>query len=186
MVAIHSVSEEGIRFSPKPGAPLIGSNTLPVLTTPWDNLDLSSLAAYRETERLYGERDQTKNQDLELGAHFDSLASAAAEVRDAFPSIFLHYVHGTRRSFRPSRSSETTSDYSRVASWSIRGTTKDRAIENWTRVKHRLATVSYRRDVILYLNKLDRAIRGIRNLTEQSSAFNITVARDLNDLYTTR
>ena len=61
-------------------------------------------------------------------------------------------------------------------------TDKREILQHWRSVEKLLQPVIYRKDTILFMNRLERAIRSLRNITENSKTFNATAALAIEEL----
>ena len=59
---------------------------------------------------------------------------------------------------------------------------KSRVIEAWSESRKKLELLSYRKDIILLLNKLDRGIKAVDSIQPNSRVFNITAAKNIHEL----
>jgi hypothetical protein len=61
-------------------------------------------------------------------------------------------------------------------------TEKIRVIKAWSESREKLELLSYRKDVILLLNRLDRGIKAVDSIQPKSRVFNITAAKNIHEL----
>jgi len=182
IVAVHSASPEGLTFSPTPSGPLIGSNTLQKITTAWENIDLRDLRRYR---RIYAAYESALKGDLislQIGPHFYDLSEKVQEARQTAPTLTVTYSDGSTGSYNFSNPNKQSTLNTRVSRWSISDSSKAHAIDNWSRIGKELEVILYRRDVILFSNKLERAIRALDTIASDSSVFNISSAQAIYEL----
>lgn len=59
---------------------------------------------------------------------------------------------------------------------------KREVVEHWRNIEKLLQPVIYRKDIILFMNRLERAMRGIKDIPEYGKTFNITAARAIYEL----
>ena len=61
-------------------------------------------------------------------------------------------------------------------------TEKIRVIKSWSESREKLELLSYRKDIILLLNKLDRGIKAVDSIQPNSRVFSITAAQNIHEL----
>ena len=181
IVAIHEVSPEGIRFSVKPNAPLIGSNTLSMKNTSWANIDKQSMTSYPELYKAYQRTVAGDTLKLELGPHFYDLKKLQYELCRIAPDVYIYYRDGRRTNCSIASVAERNREY-RVSKWSISQKNKDQTLRSLEELTNRIEPILYRRDVILLQNKIDRARRTIQDIQTYSTTFNMSAAIAFSEL----
>ena len=182
IVAIYCLSPDGIQYSPEPNAPLIGSNRLKVFKSNWSNIDISSLTQYHELNRPYREVLKRKNISLDIGNHFTTLFIAQQKILEIRPSVKLYFVDGSQRYFDFTSPLYQNEKSYKISRWSMQPTHKSEVLKRWRNIEKLLQPVIYRKDTILFMNRLERAIRGIKNIPDYSKTFNVTAARAIHEL----
>ena len=181
IVAIHQASPEGLTFSVVPSAPLIGSNKLKKITTPWDNINTKSMSPYRALYSAYKRTLDGEKVPLQMGAHFYPIEDILRTIREVEPRVKVYYSDGSSNyyNFRTSKRSTLSTT---ISGWSMSHADKSKVIEAWSESRDRLMLLSYRKDVILLLNRLDRGIKAVDSIQPKSRVFNITAAKNIHEL----
>ena len=184
IVAIHRIDPEGLTFSPMPDAPLIGSNKLATLKTSWSNLDTQSLERYRELKRLHKQALQGKRLDLRIGSHFTDLDVAQQQLTKIWPLVTVYYADRSQGEYDFRYLINSARSSHRIKHWSMDAGYKADVLRHWSKIQESLQPVIYRKDVILFMNRLERAMRSIRTIPVYSHTFNETAARVIYELLT--
>ena len=80
IVAVYSLSPDGVKYSLEPTAPLIGSNKLEIFKTNWNLIDIDSFTQYHELNGPYQEVLNGKSITLGIGNHFTKLHIAQLKI----------------------------------------------------------------------------------------------------------
>ena len=157
IAAIHQASPSGLTFSLVPSAPLIGSNKLKKITTSWANINTKSMSPYRELYSAYKRALDGEKVPLQMGPHFYPIEDILRTIREVEPRVEVYYSDGSSNyyNFRTAKRSTLSTT---ISGWSMSNTEKSRVIEAWSESRDKLELLSYRRDVILLLNRLERGI----------------------------
>lgn len=99
IVAVYSLSPDGVKYSPEPTAPLIGSNKLEILKTNWNLIDIDSLTQYYELNGPYQDVLNGKSVTLGIGNYFTNLHIAQLKILEKRPYVNLYFVDGSHRYF---------------------------------------------------------------------------------------
>ena len=182
IVAVYSLSPDGVKYSPEPTAPLIGSNKLEILKTNWNLIDIDSLTQYYELNGPYQDTLNGKSVTLGIGNYFTNLHIAQLKILEKRPYVNLYFVDGSHRYFDFSYPLNQNKKSYKVSRWSMSKTDKREILQHWRSVEKLLQPVIYRKDTILFMNRLERAIRSVRNITENSRTFNATAALAIEEL----
>lgn len=181
IVAIHQASPSGLTFSLAPSAPLIGSNKLKKTTTPWANINTKSMSPYRELYSAYKRALDGEKIPLQMGPHFYPIEDVLRTIQEVEPRVEVYYSDGSSSDYNFHTATRSTLS-TRISRWSMSNTEKSRVIEAWSESREKLELLSYRKDIILLLNKLDRGIRAVDSIQPNSRVFNITAARNIHEL----
>jgi hypothetical protein len=181
IVAIHQASPEGLTFSLVPSAPLIGSNRLKKITTSWANINTKSMNPYRELYSAYKRALDGEKLPLQMGAHFYQIEDILRTIREVGPRVEVYYSDGSSSDYNFNAATRSTLS-TRISRWSISNTEKIRVIKAWSESREKLELLSYRKDVILLLNRLDRGIKAVDSIQTKSRVFNITAAKNIHEL----
>jgi hypothetical protein len=181
IAAIHQASPAGLTFSLVPSAPLIGSNKLKKITTPWDNINVKSMSPYRELYSAYKRALDGENVPLQMGAHFYQIEDILQTIREVEPRVEVYYSDGSSSDYNFHTATRSTLS-TRISRWSMSNAEKIRVIKAWSESREKLELLSYRKDIILLLNKLDRGIKAVDSIQANSRVFNITAARNIHEL----
>lgn len=175
LVAIYSTSPEGFTFSPKPTAPLIGSNKIQVLTTSWNNIDVDRLP--KEMDVAYQSAQAGKTIQLKIGNFFTDIAAAANEAKSNIP------VHRFSTNYSVSykiilTDKDTFRRHHELVSSSVARNLRDR----WLSIANELKKIDYRSDAIKLIDELESAAKAIDTLSNAGSSFNVSAGRDIESL----
>ena len=181
IVAIHQASPAGLTFSVVPSAPLIGSNKLKKITTPWANINTKSMSPYRELYSAYKRTLDGEKVPLQMGAHFYPIEDILRTIREVEPRVEVYYSDGGS-SYYNFQTAQRSTLSTRISRWSMSNTEKIRVIKSWSESREKLELLSYRKDIILLLNKLDRGIKAVDSIQPNSRVFNITAAKNIHEL----
>ena len=181
IVAIHQASPAGLTFSLVPSAPLIGSNKLKKITTSWANINTKSMSPYRELYSAYKRALDGEKVPLQMGAHFYPIEDILRTIREVEPRIEVYYSDGSSSDYNFHTATRSTLS-TRISRWSMSNTEKIRVIKDWSESREKLELLSYRKDIILLLNKLDRGIKAVDSIQPNSRVFNITAAKNIHEL----
>ena len=181
IVAIHQVSPEGLTFSLVPSAPLIGSNKLKKITTPWTNINPKSISPYRELYSTYKRALDGEKVPLQMGAHFYPIEDILQTIREVEPRVEVYYSDGSSSYYNFHTATRSTLS-TRISRWSMSNAEKSKVIKAWSESREKLELLSYRKDIILLLNKLDRGIKAVDSIQPNSRVFNITAAKNIHEL----
>ena len=181
IVAIHQASPSGLIFSLAPNAPLIGSNKLKKITTSWANINTKSMSPYRELYSAYKRTLDGEKVPLQMGPHFYPIEDILRTIREVEPRVEVYYSDGSSNyyNFRTAKRSTLSTT---ISGWSMSNAEKSRVIEAWSESRDKLELLSYRRDVILLLNKLERGIKAVDSIQPKSRVFSITAAQNIHEL----
>ena len=182
VVAIYALSPDGIEYSPEPSAPLIGSNKLKIFKSDWSNIDISSLTQYHELNRPYREVLKGENITLGIGNHFAKLYIAQQKILAVRPYVNVYFTNGRRSYFDFSYPLYQNQNSYKISHWRMGPAHKREVIEHWRNIEKLLQPVIYRKDIILFMNRLERAMRGVKDIPEYGKTFNITAARAIYEL----
>ena len=181
IVAIHQASPVGLTFSLVPSAPLIGSSKLKKITTPWNNINAQSMSPYRELYSAYKRALDGEKVPLQMGAHFYQIKNILQTIREVEPRVEVYYSDG-RSSYYNFHTAKRSTLSTRISRWSMSNAEKSKVIKAWSESREKLELLSYRKDIILLLNKLDRGIKAVDSIQADSRVFNITAARNIHEL----
>jgi len=181
IVAIHQASPAGLTFSLVPSAPLIGSNKLKIITTPWANINTKSMSPYRELYSAYKRALDGEKVPLQMGAHFYQIEDVLQTIREVEPRVEVYYSDGSSSYYNFHTATSSTLS-TRIYRWSMSNAEKSKVIMAWTESREKLELLSYRKDIILLLNKLDRGIKAVDSIQPNSRVFNITAAKNIHEL----
>jgi len=181
IVAIHQASPSGLIFSLVPSAPLIGSNKLKKITTSWANINTKSMSPYRELYSAYKRALDGEKVPLQMGPHFYPIEDILRTIREVEPRVEVYYSDGSSNyyNFRTAKRSTLSTT---ISGWSMSNAEKSRVIEAWSESRDKLELLSYRRDVILLLNRLERGIKAVDSIQPKSRVFSITAAQNIHEL----
>ncbi|MGJ8652402.1 MAG: hypothetical protein ACSHX8_03940 [Opitutaceae bacterium] len=181
VVAVYSMDSEGLQFSPLPDAPLIGSNTLAVLSTPWANIDTTSLGVDPELSSAYEKAQAGESVTLNIGSHFNDLSEIKKRVSKAIPKVTVYYSDG--RSIRILLTKFITDkNRLRASHWAVSDSEKSRLVKAWDEIYKELEFMVYRPEVSKFQYDLKKAQAIIERVDSKSGTFNATSARDLERL----
>ena len=181
IVAIHQASPAGLTFSLVPSAPLIGSNKLKIITTPWANINTKSMSPYRELYSAYKRALDGEKVPLQMGAHFYQIEDILQTIREVEPRVEVYYSDGSSSYYNFHTATSSTLS-TRIYRWSMSNAEKSKVIMAWSESREKLELLSYRKDIILLLNKLDRGIKAVDSIQPNSRVFNITAAKNIHEL----
>ena len=181
IVAIHQASPAGLTFSLVPIAPLIGSNKLKKITTPWANINTKSMSPYRELYGAYKRALDGEKVPLQMGAHFYQIEDILQTIREVEPRVEVYYSDGSSSYYKFHTATSSTLS-TRISRWSMSNSEKSKVIKAWSESREKLELLSYRKDIILLLNKLDRGIKAVDSIQPNSRVFNITAAKNIYEL----
>ena len=181
IVAIHQASPSGLTFSLVPSAPLIGSNKLKKITTSWPNINTKSMSPYRELYSAYKRAVDGEKVPLKIGPHFYPIKNILRTIREVEPRVEVYYSNGSSSDYNFHTATRSTLS-TRISRWSMSNTEKIRVIKAWSESREKLELLSYRKDVILLLNRLDRGIKAVDSIQPKSRVFNITAAKNIHEL----
>ena len=181
IVAIHQASPSGLTFSLVPSAPLIGSNKLKKITTSWPNINTKSMSPYRELYSAYKRAVDGEKVPLKIGPHFYPIKNILRTIREVEPRVEVYYSNGSSSDYNFHTATRSTLS-TRISRWSMSNTEKIRVIKAWSESREKLELLSYRKDVILLLNRLDRGIKAVDSIQTKSRVFNITAAKNIHEL----
>ena len=181
IVAIHQASPAGLTFSLVPSAPLIGSNKLKIITTPWANINTKSMSPYRELYSAYKRALDGEKVPLQMGAHFYQIEDVLQTIREVEPRVEVYYSDGSSSYYNFHTATSSTLS-TRIYRWSMSNAEKSKVIMSWSESREKLELLSYRKDIILLLNKLDRGIKAVDSIQPNSRVFNITAAKNIHEL----
>ena len=116
-----------------------------------------------------------------MGAHFYPIEDILQTIREVSPRVEVYYTDGSSSDYNFNTTTPSTHS-ARISRWSMSNAEKSRVIEAWSESRDNLELLSYRKDVILLLNKLDRGIRAIDSIQPKSRVFNITAAKNIHEL----
>ncbi len=180
VVAIYTATPEGLSFSPHPNAPLIGSTKLRTLTTPWSNVDLSSLEPYPELKKAHTAALEGRSTTLNLGPQFTDIDQIKKEISSNIPTATFHRNGQT---FKISYSKllgdkDSFNKYGNKATSSSATALK----EQWRGIARELKKIDYRPEASHLAYDLQKASKGIDSLARSGDTFNITAGRDISSL----
>ena len=181
IVAIHQASPVGLTFSLVPSAPLIGSKKLKKITTPWTNINPKSMSPYRELYSAYKRALDGEKVPLQMGAHFYQIKDVLRAIRKVGPRVKVYYSTGNSGYYNFHTAKRSTLS-TKISRWSMSNADKSRVIEAWSESRKKLELLSYRKDIILLLHRLDRGIKAVDSIQANSRVFNITAAKNIHEL----
>jgi hypothetical protein len=181
IVAIHQASPSGLTFSLVPSAPLIGSNKLKKITTSWANINTKSMSPYRELYSAYKRALDGEKVPLQMGPHFYPIEDILRTIREVEPRVEVYYSDGSSSDYN-FRTAKRSTLSTTISGWSMSNAEKSRVIEAWSESRDKLELLSYRRDVILLLNRLERGIKAVDSIQPKSRVFSITAAQNIHEL----
>lgn len=182
VVAIHSISSKGLTFSPKPNAPLIGSNKLQTFTTGWENIDTSILDANPILAEAYQAAQKGKNTELKFGPHFHEISESMKIIRFELPrvsflqgddprvkSLELEILVKNHRKYKPHK-------------WSMSAGQRSDLLKKWEAEHNALEAINYRSDIIRFRTTLNRAIKGVEKIPSALETLDKSAAQDIAEL----
>jgi hypothetical protein len=181
IVAIHQASPSGLTFSLVPSAPLIGLNKLKKITTSWANINTKSMSPYRELYSAYKRALDGEKVPLQMGPHFYPIEDILRTIREVEPRVEVYYSDGSSSDYN-FRTAKRSTLSTTISGWSMSNAEKSRVIEAWSESRDKLELLSYRRDVILLLNRLERGIKAVDSIQPKSRVFSITAAQNIHEL----
>lgn len=181
IVAVHSISAEGVTYSPKPSSPLIGSNTLAVITTDWQLINSESLQAYPEILRARRKAENGTPVNLNVGPHFTDITTIIAEIKSNIPRITIVYADG-RSVTLPLTTFLSNQNYTTARRWQINDRDKEALALRWDAISKRIEPIAYRPEISRLQFDIARAVRSVRSIDSQSGVFNITHANNIKAL----
>jgi hypothetical protein len=181
IVAIHQASPSGLTFSLVPSAPLIGLNKLKKITTSWANINTKSMSPYRELYSAYKRALDGEKVPLQMGPHFYPIEDILRTIREVEPRVEVYYSDGSSSDYN-FRTAKRSTLSTTISGWSMSNSEKIRVIKAWSESRDKLELLSYRRDVILLLNRLDRGIKAVDSIQPNSRVFSITAAQNIHEL----
>ncbi|MGJ8639889.1 MAG: hypothetical protein ACSHYA_10880 [Opitutaceae bacterium] len=180
VVAVYSMNADGMTFSPHPKGPLIGSKKLAVMTTPWANIDVASLQAYKVLNDAYVRALAGESVDLDIGVHFNDLSEIKKRLESAIPNFIVYYQDGTRVKL-PLTKFVTDKNVLRAKHWSVKESDKQKLVEEWGAIYKELEPMIYRPEVSQFQFDLEKSLKIISRLDSESSTFNVSSARELKN-----
>ena len=134
------------------------------------------MSPYRELYSAYKRALDGEKVPLQMGANFYKIQDVLQTIREVEPRVEVYYNDGSSSYYNFHTATRSTLG-TRISRWSMSNADKSKVIEAWSESREKLELLSYRKDVILLLNRLDRGIKAIDSIQPKSRVFNITAAK---------
>jgi len=139
------------------------------------------MSPYRELYSAYKRALDGEKVPLQMGAHFYQIKDVLRAIRKVGPRVKVYYSTGNSGYYNFHTAKRSTLS-TKISRWSMSNADKSRVIEAWSESRKKLELLSYRKDIILLLHRLDRGIKAVDSIQANSRVFNITAAKNIHEL----